>query len=492
MSEMTLRAAAVQMLRERGPMKSKELSDEILSRGLVHSAAKRPENTLSALITVEIKERGADSEFIRVDRGVFGLRALHAGAVTPGAADEDEAEATGQEAKPSDAPERRVRTPLFPLYREVRELLKIWPGRPRKQVTGLRARLSRLWGTPQHNLDWTDPDRWIPARLSGEDKALAEAIWTESGHSVNPRYTYGHWLLAQGYDLIAQDAEGALQLTGRGEDFLKGGAAEAYLDEQEGLNKILALVAEDSPTRAAQLFEGWAEYLGQVSEIRSPSNQKNALRARLHNLADRGLLKKEGRVYSITEAGLSRCPLAALPDEEEPPRARAEEISTLAKELNTAVRQELLEQLLALDPFAFEHLVKRLLEEMGYEQVEVTTRSGDGGVDVIGEIELGITLVREVVQAKRHKRPIQRKDLDALRGSLPRFNAVRGTIITTSKFAKGTREAALEKKSAPISLIDGQKLIELLIEHKLGVRTTRSIELLAVDPSLFSELEAEI
>jgi len=143
-----------------------------------------------------------------------------------------------------------------------------------------------------------------------------------------------------------------------------------------------------------------------------------------------------------------------------------------------------------MDPFAFEHLVKRLLEEMDYQNVEVTTRSGDGGVDVVADIELGITSVREVVQAKRHKRTIQRKDLDALRGSLYRFDAVRGTIITTSRYSKGTTEAAFATGAAPITLIDGDKFIDLLIEHGIGVRK-RTVELLAVDPDAFSDLEVE-
>jgi len=143
-----------------------------------------------------------------------------------------------------------------------------------------------------------------------------------------------------------------------------------------------------------------------------------------------------------------------------------------------------------MDSFAFEHLVKRLLEEMDYQNVEVTTRSGDGGVDVIAEIELGITSVREVVQAKRHKRTIQRKDLDALRGSLYRFNAVRGTIIATSRFSKGTEEAAFAGGAAPITLIDGDKLIDLLIEHGIGVRK-RTLEVLAVDPDAFADLEGD-
>jgi len=113
-----------------------------------------------------------------------------------------------------------------------------------------------------------------------------------------------------------------------------------------------------------------------------------------------------------------------------------------------------------------------------------------GGVDVVADIEFGITSVREVVQAKRHKRTIQRKDLDALRGSLYRFNAVRGTIIATAPFSKGTAEAAFATGAAPITLIDGDKLIDLLIEHGIGVKKNK-IEVLSVDADAFADLEPE-
>ncbi len=128
---------------------------------------------------------------------------------------------------------------------------------------------------------------------------------------------------------------------------------------------------------------------------------------------------------------------------------------------------------------------------MSYDNVSVTSRSGDGGVDVVADIELGITSVREVVQAKRHKRTIQRKDLDALRGSLHRFRAVRGTIIATSKFSKGTREAAFEPGAAPITLIDGEKLVDLLIAHGIGVRK-KTLEVLDLDPAAFAEVEESL
>ena len=166
-------------------------------------------------------------------------------------------------------------------------------------------------------------------------------------------------------------------------------------------------------------------------------------------------------------------------------------IEELTSKQEASVRERLRELLLDMDPFAFEHLVKRLLEKMDYQKVEVTTRSGDGGVDVIADIEVGITSVREVVQAKRHKQAVQRKDLDALRGSLYRFDAVRGTIITTSRFSKGTEEAASARGAHPITLIDGDTLVDLLIKHGIGVKKLRSLEVLEIVTDPFSHLEED-
>jgi len=121
---------------------------------------------------------------------------------------------------------------------------------------------------------------------------------------------------------------------------------------------------------------------------------------------------------------------------------------------------------------------------MGYEDVEVTSPTGDKGVDVLGKIESGITSVREVVQVKRHVKNIQRNVLDALRGSLHRFGAVRGSIITTGDFSSGTKKAAFEPGASPITLISGDKLIDLLIEHGLGV-TKRKLEVWELDSKTF-------
>ncbi len=187
-------------------------------------------------------------------------------------------------------------------------------------------------------------------------------------------------------------------------------------------------------------------------------------------------------MYSITDNGIDY--LQRLRREELRDGDEYGQLWELVKRQALSVREDLRAFLSSLDPFVFEHLVKRLLVEMDYQDVEVTTRSGDGGVDVVANIELGITRIREVIQAKRHKRTIQRKDLDALRGSLYRFNAVRGTIITTSKYSSGTAEAAFATGAAPITLID------LLVEYGIGVRK-RTVEMLEFDRDAFSDLETD-
>jgi len=358
---MTLREAAIELLRSDGPKHYQALTEEILSKGLASSSSKTPAASLNAMIAVDIKRNGAKSEFVRVRPGVFGLRALHAVAATPDLAPDDlspGADGTGIVETKQDETEHRVRTPLFPTYREVRHLLKVWPGRPRKQVTGLQATLAELRGTPQNTVDWTEPDQWIPERLHDADRELAEAIWTASGKTVNPRHTYGHWLLVQKYELVREDEGGVLRLTDRGREFFdnRGGEAEAFLDEQEGVAKLLALVADNGPTRAGGLVEEWTEYLTRHSAFGSDSTFRDTLRRRLNNLLDRELIARKGTLYSITDVGLAY--LQRVGTEEALGGDEQQQLWTLVKKQQTAVRESMRELLLDMDPFAFEHLIK--------------------------------------------------------------------------------------------------------------------------------------
>ena len=485
---MTYREAAIAVLRERGPLHYQALTEAILASDLVNTAGATSAASLNATITVDMRREGSKSAFIRIRPGVFGLRGVH----EPSAQDTTVPENSGGAEQEEDRDEAnlRVRVPYFPLYSGLRHLLRIWPGFARQRVTGLQATFTELRGTPQKAVDWTEPSTWIPERLEGDARDLAQAIWEGSKGTVNPRHTHGHWLLAQRYDLLGQDSEGVLHLTETGEDFLvqPGGDVESVIDEGEGLIKLISIVAHNGPARAGKLVGEWGDYLSRRSTFRAESTFQPTMGRRLNNLLARGLVERKGGLYSATPDGMAY--LEKTGDEDSIGGGSDNQVWTLVRQHADAVRGSLLDLLLEMDPFAFEHLIKRLLEKLGYQNVEVTAPSNDGGVDVVGEIEVGITSVREVVQAKRHRRAIPRKDLDALRGSLYRFHAVRGTIVTTSRFAKGTQEAAFESGAAPITLVDGDKLVDLLIEHGIGVRR-RAIEMLEVDTEAFAAIDTE-
>ena len=213
-----------------------------------------------------------------------------------------------EDRREKDAPNNpgRVRVSWFPTYRELRHVLPVWAGRSQKRVTGFHGALAQLRGTPQNPENWQDPDTWIPKKLSGHDRELAHAIWTETGKTVNPQRIRGHWDLSQRYELLVSDAEDNLELTDRGRNFVDHafGRTETFLDEMEGLFEILNIVANVGSARSADLVKPWTEFLKRHLETRSPSMTKDTLQRRLKNLLDRDLVEREGSIYAITNAGL--------------------------------------------------------------------------------------------------------------------------------------------------------------------------------------------
>jgi restriction system protein len=203
----------------------------------------------------------------------------------------------------------------------------------------------------------------------------------------------------------------------------------------------------------------------------------------LRILVHRSLLEQDGVKYRLSEAGLAYLGKAHVEDRD-PKMA----VFEAAQRFNAQQREALKARLLQMPPYAFEQLIRTLLEAMGYEDVEVTKASGDKGVDVIADMRFGITRFREVIQVKRHQHNIQRPVLDQLRGALPYHNARQGTIITLSDFSPGCVEHATFVGAAPISLINGDVLTDLLIEHKIGV-ARHQVDLFEVDEELFRNNE---
>ena len=125
-----------------------------------------------------------------------------------------------------------------------------------------------------------------------------------------------------------------------------------------------------------------------------------------------------------------------------------------------------LEQVLELDDKEFEILVGHLLTALGFESSEVIGRTGDGGVDARGELNVsGMAKVKLFVQAKRYKlgSRVSANTVKALRQAIPRDG--QGAFITTADFDRKAPEIATDPNFPRIGLINGRQLVDLLVEH---------------------------
>lgn len=134
-------------------------------------------------------------------------------------------------------------------------------------------------------------------------------------------------------------------------------------------------------------------------------------------------------------------------------------------------QDRLLAVLQVMDPIAFERLCQRILRESGFIEVDVTKRSGDGGIDGHGTIRIGGLISFNVLfQSKRYKGNIGPETVRDFRGAMV-GRADKGLIISTGGFTLEARREATRDGAPPIDLIDGRLLAEKLKELKLGVKT---------------------
>jgi restriction system protein len=142
---------------------------------------------------------------------------------------------------------------------------------------------------------------------------------------------------------------------------------------------------------------------------------------------------------------------------------------------NRKVRAQLHARLMAMTWGEFEDLIGKVLAELGFVEVAVTPRRSDKGIDVRGTMVIGDAVrIRMAVQVKRWKDNVQAPTVQQVRGSLGTHE--QGLIITTSDFSHGARKEAIRVDAAPVGLMNGQQLINLLLENKIGV-TKRSFDL---------------
>ncbi len=167
--------------------------------------------------------------------------------------------------------------------------------------------------------------------------------------------------------------------------------------------------------------------------------------------------------------------------------AAKDELETVTEQLSW--REELMHVLLNMDPSAFERLTQRLLRESGFIQVEVTGRSGDGGIDGKGIMRLGGLLSFHVIfQCKRYRGSVSAGQVRDFRGAMV-GRADKGLLITTGNFTKDAVREATRDGAPAIDLVDGDSLVEKLRELALGVETRRiEVEQITIDPAWFAKI----
>ncbi|ADU63927.1 MAG: restriction endonuclease [Pseudodesulfovibrio sp.] len=252
-----------------------------------------------------------------------------------------------------------------------------------------------------------------------------------------------------------------------------------------------------------EIAEGVIQFLGLAEEITSqPHNpEKSSQNEVEYRLAwARTYLKKVGLidnsergVWSFTEKYQRGMKLDA---EEIVQSVRGLSKNSKKKVINEAPeaipetgdwREVMHQTILALDPNAFERLTKRLLREIGFVQVEVTGKSGDGGIDGKGIVKIQDVLSYHVVfQCKRYKGSVGPGAIRDFRGAMV-GRADKGLFITTGTFSREATREATRDGASPIDLIEGDDLVEMLKKLRLGVNV-RMVEEVEVDGQWFEKI----
>lgn len=147
------------------------------------------------------------------------------------------------------------------------------------------------------------------------------------------------------------------------------------------------------------------------------------------------------------------------------------------------IKNILHKKLLNMNPYDFEKLSGVLLREAGFSRLQITQKSGDGGIDGYGYLNINDFISFKIAfQCKRYQNNVTSKEIRDFRGSME-SDIKNGIFITTSDFTKDAKEEAVAKGKQHIDLINGDRLVEKLIELNLGIKKD-----LIIDDDFFSKL----
>lgn len=256
----------------------------------------------------------------------------------------------------------------------------------------------------------------------------------------------------------------------------------------------------------AEMLEDVAQHMGLGDDILTLRHGKlNQLAVEQRMAFARSFLKLAGAVENSQRAVWSLTPAGAALTPEEvaeiPRRVQREYASKRAASLPSAApedhphifeadaeqdwKAELIVRLQQIEPAAFERLCQRLLREFGFVKVEVTGRSGDGGIDGTGVLRVNLLSFHVLFQCKRYSGSVGAGAVRDFRGAMV-GRTDKGLIITTGTFTADARREATRDGAPAIDLVDGDALCDLLKDRGLGV-TVRMVEEVTVNEAAFAD-----
>lgn len=259
---------------------------------------------------------------------------------------------------------------------------------------------------------------------------------------------------------------------------------------------ILALRKLGGSARAEEVCTTIAETLKLPDAVldkqlkNGESRYKNQVHWARFYLATTGYIDSSRRgVWALTEKGQS-CPelteiqlreiILAVQEKTAKPKASKsksapleiadDQAAPLPDATGVSTREQLLNILKSLSPSGFERICQRLLREAGFEKVEVTGRSGDGGIDGNGVLQLNSFVSFQVLfQCKRYEGNVTSPQVRDFRGAMM-GRAEKGIIMTTGSFTADAKREATRDGVQPIELVDGDKLVEMFEQLELGMK----------------------
>lgn len=192
-------------------------------------------------------------------------------------------------------------------------------------------------------------------------------------------------------------------------------------------------------------------------------------------------------IWKITELGRKR--LLAEGDTATPlipPSSEKYTLRDLVYNHQQEVKDALINQLKSQSPESFENFCKVLLEHVGFEDLHITNRGADKGIDGFGSFRQGVVKIRSAFQAKRFKETaVSRPEIDKFRGAI-QGDYDHGVFLTTSRFTKDAEDSSVKKGAITILLLDGASIADLMIKFNLGVKKA-PIYLAEFDEEFFNE-----